>query len=108
MPNGDIQELQMRDSRMIFTDTTQIGVYTVFVDGEPFGRFAANLLNPQESNLSLSQLVADPNTVMDSRSVRSDLPEVNREIWAYAAFLALLLLIVEWWVYHQNRRFRQP
>ncbi len=108
MPNGDIQKLQMRDSRTVFTDTTQIGVYTVFVDGEPFGRFAANLLNPQESNLSLSQLVADPNTVMDSRSVRSDLPEMNREIWAYAAFLALLLLIVEWWVYHQNRRFRQP
>ena len=108
MPNGDIQELQVRDSRMIFTDTTQIGVYTVFVDGKPFGRFAANLLNPQESDLSPPQLVDDPNAVMDSRPVRSDLPEVNREIWAYAAFLALLLLIVEWWVYHQNRRLRQP
>lgn len=108
MPSGDIQELRVRDSRIVFTDTTQIGVYTVFVDGEPFGRFAANLLNPQESDLSPPQLVDDPNAVMDSRPVRSDLPEVNREIWAYAAFLALLLLIVEWWVYHQNRRFRQP
>ena len=108
MPNGDIQELQVRDSRMVFTDTTQVGVYTVFVDGEPFGKFAANLLNSQESDLSPPQLVDDPNAVMDSRPVRSDLPEVNREIWAYAAFLALLLLIVEWWVYHQNRRLRQP
>ena len=108
MPNGDMQALQARDSRTVFTDTTQVGVYTVFVDGEPFGRFAANLLNPQESDLSPSQLVDDPDAVMDSRSVRSDLPEVNREIWGYAAFLALLLLIVEWWVYHQNHRFRQP
>ena len=106
MPNGDMQELQVQDSRTVFTDTTQVGVYTVFVDGEPFGRFAANLLSPQESDLSPPQLVADPNAVMDSRSVRS-VPEVNREIWAYAALLALLLLIVEWWVYHQNRRFRQ-
>ena len=107
-PNDDIQELQVRDSRIVFTDTTQVGVYTVFVNGEPFGRFAANLLNPQESDLSPPQLVDDPNAVMDSGPVRSGLPEVNREIWAYAAFLALLLLIVEWWVYHQNRRFRQP
>ena len=107
-PNGNIQALQVRDSRLVFTDTTQVGVYTIFIDGEPFGRFAANLLDPQESDLSPPQLADDPNTDMDIRPVRSDLPEVNKEIWAYAAFLALLLLIVEWWVYHQNRRFRQP
>ena len=107
MPNDDIQELQGRDSRLVFTDTTKVGVYTVFIDGEPFGRFAANLLNPQESDLSPPQLATDPNAALDTRPVRSDLPEVNREIWAYAAFLALLLLIVEWWIYHQNRRFRQ-
>ena len=106
-PDGDVQELQARDSRITFTDTTQIGVYTAFVDGEPFGRFAANLLNPQESDLSPSQLGDDPNAGRDAGRVRSNLPEVNREIWAYAAFLALLLLLVEWWIYHQNRRFRQ-
>ena len=108
MPDDDVQELQARDPRIVFTDTTQVGVYTVLVDGEPLGRFAANLLNPQESDLSPSQLAEDSNMVMDTGRVRSDLPEVNREIWAYAAFLALLLLLVEWWVYHQNRRFGQP
>ena len=106
-PDGDVQELQVQDSRIVFTDTTQVGVYTVFVDGELFGRFAANLLNSQESDLSPPQLAEDPNA-MDTRPVRSNLPEVNREIWAYAAFLALVLLIVEWWAYHQNRRFTQP
>ena len=105
-PNGDIQELQMRDSRIVFTDTTQVGVYTVFVDGEPFGRFAVNLLNPQESDLSPPQLTDAPNAGSGTERIQSNLPEVNREIWGYAAFLALLLLIVEWWVYHQNRRFR--
>lgn len=107
MPNDDVQELQARDSRIVFTDTTQIGVYTVFVDGEPLGRFAANLLNPQESDLSPPQLVAAPNTATDTEQAQSNLPEVNREIWGYAAVFALLLLILEWWVYHQNRRFRQ-
>ena len=108
MPNNDIQELPARDSRIVFTDTTQVGVYTVFVDGKPFGKFVANLLNPQESDLSPSQLADDPNGGEGTERVQSNLPEVNREIWGYAAFLALLLLIVEWWVYHQNRRFRQP
>ena len=108
MPNNDTQELPARDSRIVFTDTTQVGVYTVFVDGEPFGKFVANLLNPQESDLSPPQLADDPNAGEGTERVQSNLPEVNREIWGYAAFLALLLLIVEWWVYHQNRRFRQP
>ena len=107
MPDGEMRELQTRESRIVFMDTTQVGVYTVFVDGEPLGRFAANLLNPQESDLSPAQLVDESDTVTDGGRVQSDLPEVDREIWAYAAFIALLLLIVEWWVYHQNRRFRQ-
>ena len=108
MPDGTMRELQMPDSRIVFTDTTQVGVYTVFVNNDPLGRFAANLLNPQESDLSPPQLADDSSRGMDTGRVQSDLPEVNREIWAYAAFLALLLLIAEWWVYHQNRRFRQP
>ena len=105
-PDNEVQELQARDSRIVFADTTKVGIYTVFVDDEPFGRFVVNLLNPQESDLSPPQLADDPNAAIDTRPVQSDLPEVDREIWAYAALLALLLLIVEWWVYHQNRRFR--
>ena len=106
MPDGTPRELQPQGTQIVFTDTTQIGIYTVFVDGESLGRFAANLLNPGESDLSPPQLADTPNTGMEAGSVQSDLPEVDREIWAYAAFLALLLLIVEWWGYHQNRRFR--
>ena len=107
MPDGTPRELQTQEAQIVFTDTTQIGVYTIFVDGEPLGRFAANLLNPQESNLSPPQLADNPNMGINTGQMRSDLPEVSREIWAYAAFLALLLLVVEWWIYHQNRRFRE-
>lgn len=108
LPDGTRRELKTQEAQIVFADTTQIGIYTVFVDGEPLGRFAANLLNPQESDLSPSPSVDNAHTGINSGQVQSDLPEVNREIWAYAAVLALLLLIVEWWLYHQNRRFRQP
>ena len=106
MPDGDTRELQAQDSRIVFTDTTQVGAYTVFVDDELFGKFAANLLNPQESDLSPPQLTDEPNTGIGG-GVQSNLPEVNREVWGYAAIFALLLLILEWWAYHQNRRLRQ-
>lgn len=107
LPDGTPRELKTQEARVVFADTTQIGVYTVFVDGEPLGRFTANLLNPQESDLSPPQPVDNVNTGIDSGQVQSDFPEVNREIWAYAAVLALLLLIVEWWIYHQDRRLKQ-
>lgn len=106
-PDGEMQELQAQNSRIVFTDTTQVGIYAVFVDGEPFGRFAANLLDPQESDLSPHQLANERYTGMDTEQGQSNLPELNREIWGYTAVFALLLLILEWWVYHQNRRFRQ-
>ncbi len=102
LPDGARLELQERASPIVFTETMQIGVYTVFVDDEQLGRFAVNLLNAWESNLSPPQLADDPNTAADTGRVRSDLPEVNREIWKYAVLFALLLLVVEWWIYHRN------
>lgn len=107
LPDGTRRELKTREARVVFADTTQIGVYTVFVNGEPLGRFTANLLNPQESDLSPPQPVDNVNASINSGQVQSGFPEVDREIWAYAAVLALLLLTVEWWIYHQDRRFRQ-
>ena len=106
-PDGEVQELQAQESRSVFMDTTQVGIYTVFVDGEPLGKFAANLLNPEESDLSPYQLADELDTGVGTEQVQSTLSESNREIWGYAAIFALLLLILEWWVYHQNRRFRQ-
>ncbi len=108
MPDKTVRDLQVPGSRIVFTETTQVGTYTVFVNGEPLGRFAANLLNPQESDLSPPQLADDSSTGMDLGRRQSNLPEVNKEVWGYAVFLALMLLVVEWWVYHQNRRFGQP
>ena len=75
------EKLQPQEAQIVFTDTTQIGIYTVFVDGKSLGRFAANLLTPEESDLSPSQLADTPNTGMETGSVQSDLPEVDREIW---------------------------
>ncbi|MBI1927543.1 BatA domain-containing protein [Candidatus Poribacteria bacterium] len=108
-PDGTQANLTGKPSQIIFTETDQIGVYTVFVDGQPLGRFAVNLLNAQESDLSPPQLVEGDGEITDANMNGEQMqPEpqsqirVNREIWGYAAFFALSLLVVEWWVYHRN------
>ena len=92
---------------IVFAETTQIGVYTVFIDNEQLGRFAVNLLEAWESDLSPPKApgdgegVTDTNTALERRQPKPQ--TVNREIWKYGAFLALFLLALEWWMYHRNR-----
>jgi hypothetical protein len=106
LPDGAQANLTGRSSQIIFTETGQIGVYTVFVDGQPLGRFAVNLLNAQESDLSPPRLAEGDGEITDANMNGEQMqpaPQaVNREFWGYAAFFALFLLVVEWWVYHRN------
>jgi hypothetical protein len=105
LPDGTRTPLVARAHPIIFTETTQIGVYTIFVDDAPFGRFVANLLNPTESDLAPPKSEDDsqqnPSTEDPVEQVQHQ-PEVNREIWAYVAAFGLLLLAAEWWIYHRN------
>ena len=91
---------------IVFTETDRIGVYTVFVDGQPLGRFAVNLLNAQESDLSPPRLAEGDGEITDANmngeQMQPEPQAVNREFWGYATFFALSLLVVEWWVYHRN------
>ena len=105
LPDGTRTPLVARSYPIIFTETTQIGVYTVFVDDAPFGRFVANLLYPTESDLSPPKSEDDSQqdtSTEDTVEQVQHQPEVNREIWAYVAAFGLLLLAAEWWVYHRN------
>ena len=105
LPDGTRTALEAGAHPIIFTETTQIGGYTVFVDDAPFGRFVANLLNPTESDLSPLRAADDSqqntSTAAPVEQVQRQ-PEVNREIWMYVAAFGLLLLAAEWWIYHRN------
>ena len=83
----------------IYTETDQIGVYTLFADDVRLERFTVNLLNATESALSSSPTVsvAEP-----SMEVAGGLQPMAQEIWRWFAFSALLLLVLEWWFYHRS------
>ena len=83
----------------IFTQTDQIGVYTLFANDRRIERFTVNLLNAMESSLSHSPTPAITNLSMD---VEGGLQPMVQEIWRWFALSAFLLLVLEWWFYHRN------
>ena len=83
----------------IFTETDQIGVYTLFDDDVQLERFTVNLLNATESALSHSPTSAIADLPMD---VEGGLQPMVQEIWRWFALSAFLLLVLEWWFYHRG------
>ena len=80
-------------------------MYTLFVNDETWGKFAVNLLDADESNISQRGLPKEFENVAEVDTAykkRDEQQAANRELWGYAAVCALVLLVVEWWLYHRN------
>jgi hypothetical protein len=84
-----------------FGNTDALGVYTAeWGSGGDAQRrrFAVNLLDPDESNLSpVSQFQVGDNTV-----TAGDTRRVPFELWKVILAVGLVVILVEWWIY--NRR----
>ena len=104
LPDGLVTAVSSGATPIIFADTSLVGLYSVSVNNRQVGRFAVNLLDSQESGISSPQLVVDGAESGPAGTPPADhLQEVNREIWKFTACLGVLLLLIEWWVYHRNR-----
>jgi hypothetical protein len=98
-PDGSKQTLR-RGSRPEFTygATERVGIYQVAWEGTVQRRFAVNLLDSDESNLQ-------PRTSLSLGEEKIDagvMPGQPRELWRWVVLAALVLLLLEWYVY--NRR----
>jgi Ca-activated chloride channel family protein len=114
LPEAQSVEIATPDSRRVrvappfpvapFADTLLPGIYQV-VQRDANGQateslFAANFVSPAESRL----VVDHPPAVLAAGSgvQRSGAPAAPREIWQWAAVLAVGLLAAEWWAYHRQ------
>ena len=100
LPNGVVRGLDkyIRDGVADFTETDEIGFYTVR-SGERTGAFAVNVLSQRESDITPRALeVPAGGNVDETRSVAM----VNREIWQWLAVAGLVVLLLEWIVYHRR------
>ena len=83
-----------------FAQTNEIGVYA-FEAGRAQGAFAVNFSNASESriapNLNLQVGSSDAASAPTAAAATS-----QREFWHWLAVLALIALVMEWWVYQRG------
>ena len=108
-PDGSVQVLPVRGDALVYSATDQLGIYLleIVVAGEVKQRqyFAVNLFATGESDIAP---VAETDLMLGGGAVQVDVEDQLglREFWIVAAALALLLLLIEWVVYH--RRLTTP
>lgn len=107
-PHGEAYDVDVRegDDVLRVTGLDRTGIYSVELadDGRQgvlrTSQFAANLCDQEESVIApvteLSVPGREPVQAMERAT------EQNRDMWKLAALLALLFVVVEWWIY--NRR----
>ncbi|MBI1726632.1 MAG: VWA domain-containing protein, partial [Candidatus Rokubacteria bacterium] len=97
-PSGRSVRAQVARGAISFTETDEVGVYTVATSrGET--KVAVNLFTPDESELHPKPL---PSYVEGARPDTAPVPLV-RELWQFAAALVVLLLAIEGFLYWRRQ-----
>lgn len=101
-PDGHTDELEVDgQSRLTYAKTREVGVYEATFDDAKNSKelYAVNLLDPGESRIA-------PNSEFkvgsESVAAVSGETKVNEPLWPWAAAAALLILVLEWWVYNKR------
>ena len=94
MPNGQRVGVDQRG----FAQTDQLGIYTAQYKSAT-SSFAVNFSNPAESRIAPHPELQVGGTLPSAQN----LPQYSqREIWPWLAAGALVLLLVEWWIYQRG------
>ena len=102
-PNGDKINLNPSQISNIFTQTNNVGVYTL-IERTPnldkSRQFVVNMFMPAESNMSQNPIINTIPFDLHYRGARS--MTLSREIGSWLVLCALILLMAEWWVYNRG------
>jgi hypothetical protein len=97
-PDGTEVEVAAKDGAAEFPGTDRVGFYEVDSAGRK-GLFAVNLLSATESRIAPQSLqTGSGGNVEEAKGVAS----INKEVWAWLAAAALVVLLAEWYVYHRR------
>lgn len=107
LPNGSIRDLPIDRQTVVFADTESPGVYRIDVlNGSEIiqtSSFAVNLFAPNESNITPQTSISLSGNEV-APSAREEIGQ--QEFWHWIALLALIVLLIEWYVY--QRRIQAP
>jgi Ca-activated chloride channel homolog len=106
-PDGQRRDFDLLTDRFIYADTNQLGVYDVqlFSGSQQLqaAKFAVNLFDPTESDIAPRGSIQLGREDV-SPATREQVGQ--REFWQWFALAALLILMLEWLIYH--RRVQGP
>jgi len=98
-PDGPTVDLQ-RGNRpdFVFSATDSVGVYGVKRDDGGLRSFAVNLLDQNESNIE----PRDEIRIGNERFTTGQERDQPRDLWKWILVLAVVLLMVEWYIYNKR------
>jgi hypothetical protein len=102
-PDGTERTLPIDRQSLIYAETRQTGVYQLAVQAggsvQQTQLFTVNLFDPNESRIQPQPSI----TLGGTTFTPVEGEEVGQlELWPLVALLALLILLIEWYVYHQR------
>jgi Ca-activated chloride channel homolog len=107
LPDGSTRTLAVDRETLIFADTELPGLYIVdilnnaeVIQSAPF---AVNLFAPNESDITPHDTITLGDTVI-AFAPREEIGQ--REFWPWVALAALLILVIEWYVYQRRLQVR--
>ncbi len=86
----------------VFYDTHEIGIYEIFQQAEDqsyTGRFVVSVPTGQVSDLRMNR---ESTPGQAAEFIANSASPFRRDIWMVAGWALLLLLLIEWWVYHRG------
>lgn len=104
-PNGETTNLEVNSNTLIFTDTNQLGIYRLEIiqAGEAIQsqNFVVNLFATGESDITP---IVEDSLALGGTEIETEPDEQLglREFWGVLILLALIVLSIEWYVYHQR------
>jgi hypothetical protein len=101
-PSNQTFSLIPQENELQFNDTAELGVYAVnFLkeDSQEAEFFAVNLFDESESDI---RPAASIQIGQKSISAVAEQKLAQRELWPWLAALALVILAIEWWVFHRR------
>jgi aerotolerance regulator-like protein/VWA domain-containing protein len=107
LPDRSTRDMPIDRQTVVFADTESPGIYSADIHGQEkviqSAQFAVNLFAPTESDIAPQKTLSlSGNTI--APAVREEVGQ--REFWPWAALLALIILLMEWYVYQRRLQVR--
>jgi len=103
-PDGETQSFEATAAPLVYADTETLGLYRVTLEGDDAlqggGVFAVNLFAPEESRIAPSDTITLGETAIGATVEEEAVGQ--REFWPWLALVGLLVLLLEWYVYHRG------